>query len=168
MYESNQTDFKPKEGDLPDTMERFKMEEGSATATKYSDNEPITIFATFIAIAVITFIVSFYNRTEEEDASTIELEKETNKTNVAKIILTKQDLGFTQDSLQAQYSQKELVKQHQKSQEITDNERKIKQLILDEEPLFLEKPRNFKKEAREKQKLESTNRDNTIGPKPIN
>lgn len=159
MYETNNTDFKPKEGDLPETVSRLKMEEEKASTKKFSDNDSMNVMISFIAVSVVFAIYMFFKRKGKEEEHSKELEKDTNAVNMAKTTIAREDLKFSQDSLQAELSQTHLVKDHKKEtgRYMSEQERKLKQLTLEEEGMILTKPRNFRKEAQEKLRTKTEN-----------
>ncbi len=159
MYEANRTDFKPREGDMPDTVSRFKMDEEKATDKKYSDNDAMKILYGFTALAVATMTYFYFQRVQEETVVVEELEKNTNTVNVAKTTVTKDDLKFSQDTLQQDLITTDMIKEHKRGldKHMKGQEKILKQLVISEEPMILQKPRNFKQETLKKLKSQTQN-----------
>jgi hypothetical protein len=70
MYEANSQEFKPKEGELPNTMLRFNIDEVSAKTKSFkdSDSEKVAIYITiaiFLILAATAWNLNYDKRQSE-------------------------------------------------------------------------------------------------------
>lgn len=92
MYEATRTDFKPAEGEIPDTLSRFKMDEVKTKNKKYADSDSFSVGLVLIVLlgaALINQGINLKGRKEEEEEK---LSKESRAVNRAVTTLDKSDV----------------------------------------------------------------------------
>lgn len=153
MYESQNKDFKPKEGDMPDTMERFDLEGQKFQKKKFSDTDPLQVMAAFICLLGITVYFSWKDRTVVEEKYEKVLELETENVNVSKTTVTVEDVKSKEDFIQATYTEEKKVDQHIKDFEplMSKEEKLVKILTPRKDLLIIDKPKNLRKGLKQSQ-----------------
>ena len=69
MYEANSQEFKPKEGELPNTMLRFHIEEVGAKNRKFKDSDTLKVAVSFSTLLMVIFAATAWmiNTTKHEE-----------------------------------------------------------------------------------------------------
>lgn len=92
MYEASRTDFKPAEGDVPDTLSRFNLDEVKVKNKKYGDNDSFNvglILVVVLSAALINQGLNINGRQKDEEEK---LSKESKEVNLAVTTLDKSDV----------------------------------------------------------------------------
>lgn len=142
MYEA-QADFKPTEGDMPDTMSRFHMDEAKEKPRTFQDSDLSNMLMTFLGMGVVSMIVLNSQKSDQEKLSDEELGAATDVASSAKTTLLKEDVVDQHLSIQATYTGDKIVKTHQKTQEtlMSKKELMMKRAVDDADLLIIEKPK---------------------------
>lgn len=95
MYEANTTDFKPAEGEMPNTIERFNLESVKGTIKAYSDSPKHNLDLGLIVIVFVVFFgggILVLSTNADRKKHEKELEAKTKHVNQAVTTLEKSDI----------------------------------------------------------------------------
>lgn len=104
MYEASRTDFKPAEGDLPDTLSRLNLDEVKVNIKKYGDGDIMNVAMGVLAVVVFllgNIIYTSYHKKKEEEAN---LSQETKLVNQQITTLDKSDIQESNKLINEAYS----------------------------------------------------------------
>lgn len=133
MYEANSTEFKPAEGDLPDTLNRFNLEELKRQIRHYSDSvgDSINIMLNIASLLSVTaiFMVLFTSEKEKEEQQK-DLEKKSKHVNLAVTSIDRTDIEETIAAIDLAYTANTQATEYVKLNPKMDNkERRLKKLV---------------------------------------
>lgn len=93
MYEANNSSFKPIDGDLPNTMLRFNLDEVKSKSTYFANNSEFNVLGAGILFAFFVSGIYMLTQNREESAEENKLSKSGEKINQAKSqLFTNKDL----------------------------------------------------------------------------
>lgn len=143
MYEANNTAFKPKDGELPNTMLRFDLDAVKSKSTYFANHSEFNVLGAGILFAFFIFGMFMYMENQEESKEENKLSKSSEKINQAKSQL------FSNKDMKAP-SQLALEKSRKESEAniLADYEVKLKQAATSPN-----KPGKHNKLSIEEQKL---------------
>jgi hypothetical protein len=133
MYEANATEFKPSEGELPDTLRRFNLESVKGQIKSYSDSVPdsmkiMTNAALMLAIGAVLSVMFTSERAKEEQQQ--ELEKLSQHVNLAVTTIDKSDILETSKAIDTAYIAETQSARHVKFEpKMGKTERRLKKLV---------------------------------------
>lgn len=104
MYEASRTDFKPAEGDIPDTLSRFKMEDVKVKNKKYSDGDSFSVGIVLIFILAAALINQGINNRDKQKEEEEKLSKEAKTVNLAVTTLDKTDVEESNKMINQAYT----------------------------------------------------------------
>lgn len=104
MYEASRTDFKPAEGELPDTLARFNLDEVKVKNKKFGNNDILTVgmVLTLLFAGMLLNLVSNSDRERKEDEK--KLATETKTVNQAVTTLDKTDVVEASKAINQAYT----------------------------------------------------------------
>lgn len=69
MYESTTKDFKPKEGETPDNMWRFHIDDSKVKTKSYKDSDSMNVIWAFSAFAIFSAVMMYLKKIDTESAA---------------------------------------------------------------------------------------------------
>jgi negative regulator of sigma E activity len=84
MYEANNTNFKPADGELPNTMLRFGIESIKSKSTFFSNSGEFNVLAAAIFFTFLAVGLYLYSQNQDEDQEMAKLSRTSEKVNQAK------------------------------------------------------------------------------------
>ena len=104
MYESTRTDFKPAEGVLPNTLERFNLEEVKVKNKTFSDNDIINVAMILMVVMGLVAINMAVNSHSEKAEEQKDLAQQTQAVNLAVSTLDRADVVESSKMIDRAYS----------------------------------------------------------------
>lgn len=117
MYEANSTDFKPAEGDLPNTILRFNIEEVKGQIRYYgesiTDSMKVTSLVVFFLVLNFYYTIMYTAGVQKEKQLT-ELENSSRNVNLAVTSIDRSDIEDTEASIDREYLLQEKASEYVK------------------------------------------------------
>ena len=105
MYEANRTDFKPAEGELPNTLARFNLESVKTAIKKYGEGDTMNVGNVVMVVAMMLLCTALYNTKKKKTADEEKLSKQAAAVNQAVTSLDRADVEQSNRQINQAYAQ---------------------------------------------------------------
>jgi hypothetical protein len=122
MYEANSTNFKPADGELPNTMLRFGLESVKSKSTFFSNGAEFNVLGAAILFTFFVAGVYMYSQSKEDEKEQTKLSKSSDKVNQAQ-----SQLLLNMDTKNSTTGARDRARKESEANILVDYEAKLKQ-----------------------------------------
>ena len=122
MYEANSTNFKPADGELPNTMLRFDIESIKSKSTVFSNSGELNVLGAAILFTFFVVGMFLYHQSQEDQIDLAKLAKSSEKVNQAQ-----SQLLINMDTKNSNIAARERARKESEVNILVDYEAKLRQ-----------------------------------------